>query len=145
MVVFGYYPWELKRASMLVKVGSFFAQLRFITMDNLNFVITILIYTKHCFFSCWGSAKIDVNVDLTHKLCAALMLSPFRFFSLTLCLNQIFGRKGKERKGKERGTEEDWCVFFQIYCKSLLCQQCGGLLLPIPFPPFPFLPLLISK
>uniref|UniRef100_A0A7C8ZWJ1 Bacterial surface antigen (D15) domain-containing protein n=1 Tax=Opuntia streptacantha TaxID=393608 RepID=A0A7C8ZWJ1_OPUST len=25
-----------------------------------------------------GKAKIDVNVDLTHKLCAALMLSPFR-------------------------------------------------------------------
>lgn len=25
------------------------------------------------------TAKIDVNVDLTHKLCASLMLTPFRF------------------------------------------------------------------
>ena len=30
------------------------------------------------------TATIDVNVDLTHKLCTALMLQPFRFFLLFL-------------------------------------------------------------
>ncbi|GMY24105.1 outer envelope protein 39, chloroplastic [Fagus crenata] len=33
-----------------------------------------------------GKAKIDVNVDLTHKLCASLMLTPFRSTSSPLSL-----------------------------------------------------------
>ena len=35
------------------------------------------------------TAKIDVNVDLTHKLCASLMLTPFRFL-LNSCFAYLF-------------------------------------------------------
>lgn len=36
------------------------------------------------------TAKIDVNVDFTHKLCASLMLPPLRFLLLSFLLLFVF-------------------------------------------------------
>ncbi|XP_057954448.1 outer envelope protein 39, chloroplastic isoform X2 [Malania oleifera] len=59
-----------------------------------------------------GKAKIDVNVDFTHKLCAALMLppsrssgDPFSFVVGSLCIKHpsLFGRSEKLDVSWEKG------------------------------------------
>lgn len=74
--------WELKRASMLAKVSDF-------TSSKLGDLFLYFCFILKVFVSlCCFAAKIDVNVDFTHKLCASLMLPTLRFM-----LNSFFSAK----------------------------------------------------
>ncbi|KAG5517217.1 hypothetical protein RHGRI_037841 [Rhododendron griersonianum] len=81
-----------------------------------------------------GKAKIDFNVDLTQKLCAALMLSPFRNSGSPLSLiigslyikhPNLFGRSEKLDVLWDKGLDES--NFFIAYRKprpEWLPQRC---------------------
>ncbi|XP_058196183.1 outer envelope protein 39, chloroplastic [Rhododendron vialii] len=81
-----------------------------------------------------GKAKIDFNVDLTQKLCAALMLSPFRNSGSPLSLiigslyikhPNLFGRSEKLDVSWDKGLDES--NFFVAYRKprpEWLPQRC---------------------
>lgn len=86
--------WELRRASMLAKVSHHFIHSNPVYQLSYQFnfqrvlwwdyglpldSILLLMMGNVLFLLLCATAKIDVNVDFTHKLCASLMLPPLRF------------------------------------------------------------------
>ncbi|OAY52165.1 hypothetical protein MANES_04G062700v8 [Manihot esculenta] len=81
-----------------------------------------------------GKAKIDVNVDLTHKLCASLMLpslrnagSPFSLIIGSLCLKHpnLFGGSEKLDVSWDKGLyDSNVLIAYRRPRPEWLAQQC---------------------
>lgn len=73
-----------------------------------------------CVFICFYlwvldfSAKVDLNVDFTHKLCAALMLQPFRFWPICVILRPIW-QDSKHRPPVRGGYMNFWLLSHWIF------------------------------
>lgn len=77
--------WEPKKAFLLamVSVPHFFRYFRGGSLEFPRFLVDSCVYSDVLYLGGFSVAKIDFNVDFTHKLCAALMLPSPRFHFLS--------------------------------------------------------------